>query len=208
MEPFCTLTSRTVVLPSENIDTDQIIPARFLKATTRDGLGSHLFADWRYDRQGNPRSDFVLHRPEAAGAEILVAGGNFGCGSSREHAAWALLDYGIRAVVSTSIADIFTNNALKNGLLPVVVDEPMHRFLLSHPGTMVTIDIESSTLEAGEGGKVIFPIDPFARYCLLRGIDQLDFLLQQEPSIAAFEKSFPGAPHRAIPVFDSELPSR
>src|SRR6516165_4344122 len=168
--------SRTVVLPATNIDTDQIIPARFLTTTTREGLGRHLFTDWRYDAQGTPRGEFVLNRPEARDCSILVAGRNFGCGSSREHAPWALVDYGIRAVVSTEIADIFRSNALKNGLVPIVVDEDTHRWLLSNPGADVTVDVASATLELPTR-RVPFPIDKFSRYCLMNGIDQLGFLL-------------------------------
>src|SRR5205814_10107765 len=146
MEPLKTITSRTVVLPVENVDTDQIIPARFLKATSKAGLGSKAFADWRFDAEGKPKADFVLNRPEAAGAAVLVAGDNFGCGSSREHAPWALYDHGFRAVVSTTIADIFRNNALKNGLLPIVVDRATHQRLLASPGAEVTVSLEAQTL--------------------------------------------------------------
>src|SRR5947209_6592383 len=157
MEPFKTLTSKTVVLPVENVDTDQIIPARFLKATSKAGLGSKAFADWRFDAEGKPKADFVLNRPEAAGAAVLVAGDNFGCGSSREHAPWALVDYGIRAVVSTSIADIFRNNSLKNGLVPVVVDAASHAKLLAAPGASVTISVKDQTVTLPDGAKVTFP---------------------------------------------------
>jgi 3-isopropylmalate/(R)-2-methylmalate dehydratase small subunit len=187
MEPLKTITSRTVVLPGENVDTDQIIPARFLKATSKVGLGSKLFADWRFDAEGKPKADFVLNRPEAAGAAILVAGDNFGCGSSREHAPWALVDYGVRAVVSTSIADIFRNNSLKNGLVPVVIDKASHAKLLAAPGASVTISVEDKTLTLPDGTRASFPIDPFARFCLLNGVDELEFLLSQEADIAAFE---------------------
>ena len=187
MEPFKTLTSKTVVLPVENVDTDQIIPARFLKATSKVGLGSKAFADWRFDAEGKAKADFVLNRPESAGAAILVAGDNFGCGSSREHAPWALVDYGIRAVVSTSIADIFRNNSLKNGLVPVVVDKAIHARLLAAPGVTLTISVEDRTLTLPDGSRASFPIDPFARYCLLNGVDELEFLLSQEAAIAAFE---------------------
>jgi 3-isopropylmalate/(R)-2-methylmalate dehydratase small subunit len=187
MEPLKTITSTTVVLPVENVDTDQIIPARFLKATSKAGLGSKLFADWRFDAEGKAKSDFVLNRPEAAGAAVLVAGDNFGCGSSREHAPWALYDYGFRAVVSTSIADIFRNNSLKNGLLPVVVDKATHAKLLAAPGASVTVSVEEKTLTLPDGTRASFPLDPFARYCLLNGVDELEFLLSQETAIAAFE---------------------
>ncbi len=188
MEPIKTLRSRTVALPISNIDTDQIIPARFLTTTTREGLGQHLFSDWRYDAQGATRADFVLNRPEARGCQILVAGRNLGCGSSREHAPWALLDHGFRAVVSTEIADIFRNNSLKNGLLPVVVDEATSRWLLEHPGAEVMIDLESTTLTLPTGDWVKFPIEAFSRYCLLNGIDELGFLLGRIGEIKAFEQ--------------------
>jgi 3-isopropylmalate/(R)-2-methylmalate dehydratase small subunit len=189
MQPIRTLTSRTVVLPFTNIDTDQIIPARFLTTTTKEGLGRQAFADWRYDASGAPKPDFALNRPEAAGCEILVAGGNFGCGSSREHAPWALLDFGFRAVVSTEIADIFRNNSLKNGLLPIVVDEQTHAWLLAHPGVSVKIDLQASTLTLPDGAAVRFPIEAFARYCLLNGVDELGFLLQQGDAIERYEQA-------------------
>lgn len=188
MDPIKTLRSRTAVLPATNIDTDQIIPARFLTTTTREGLGQNLFADWRYDGQGQPRPDFALNRPETQGCQILVAGRNLGCGSSREHAPWALLDYGFRAVISTEIADIFRNNSLKNGLLPVVVDEGTSQWLIEHPGAEVSIDLESTTLSLPNGAHVQFPIEPFARYCLLNGIDELGFLLGRMDQIKAYEQ--------------------
>jgi 3-isopropylmalate/(R)-2-methylmalate dehydratase small subunit len=177
-----------VVLPGSNIDTDQIIPARFLTTTTRSGLGAHLFADWRYDEHGTPRADFVLNRPESAGCGILVAGRNFGCGSSREHAPWALLDYGFRAVISTEIADIFRSNSLKNGLLPVEVDEPSGQWLLEHPGAEVTIDLDTATLRLPDGKAVAFPIEAFSRYCLLNGVDELGFLMARQREISAYEQ--------------------
>jgi 3-isopropylmalate/(R)-2-methylmalate dehydratase small subunit len=182
------ITSRTVVLPGANIDTDQIIPARFLTTTTRAGLGQHLFNDWRYAADGTPKPDFVLNRPDAAGCTILVAGRNFGCGSSREHAPWALLDHGFRAVISTEIADIFRANSLKNGLLPVVVGEDTGRWLVEHPGVEITIDLAATELHLPHHGSVAFQIDPFARYCLHNGVDELGFLLQQQPAIAAYEQ--------------------
>jgi 3-isopropylmalate/(R)-2-methylmalate dehydratase small subunit len=187
MERMDLITSKTVVLPVENVDTDQIIPARFLKATSKVGLGSKLFADWRFDAEGKPKADFILNRPEAAGATVLVAGDNFGCGSSREHAPWSLTDYGFRAVISTSIADIFRNNSLKNGLIPVVIDPASHAKLLAAPGATVTISVEDKTVTLPDGSKVSFPIDPFARYCLLQGVDELEFLLSQDKEITAFE---------------------
>ncbi|HEY1892465.1 MAG TPA: 3-isopropylmalate dehydratase small subunit [Steroidobacteraceae bacterium] len=188
MDSIKTLRSRTVVLPASDVDTDQIIPARFLTTTTRSGLGAHLFADWRYDGDGAPKPDFVLNRPEAQGCAILVAGNNFGCGSSREHAPWALCDYGFRAVVSTQIADIFRANALKNGLLPIIVDQATHGWLLQHPGADLGIDLESSTLTLPDGRAVPFPLEPFARYCLLNGVDELGFLLGREAQIQAYER--------------------
>jgi len=187
LQPFRRLDSRIAVLARPDIDTDQIIPARYLKGTTRTGLGRWLFAGWRYDEQGHPRTDFALARPEARGAQVLVAGPNFGCGSSREHAPWALLDYGFRAVVSSSIADIFRANALKNGLLPVIVDAATHEVLLASPGMRVSIDLESCSLAFGDA-RVSFSIDPFARRCLLEGVDELGFLLAQDDAIAAYEK--------------------
>ena len=186
MEPIRTLRSRTAVLPVSDIDTDQIIPARFLTTTTREGLGRHLFADWRYGPDGAPRADFALNRPEARGCAILVAGDNFGCGSSREHAPWALADYGFRAVLSTRIADIFRNNSLKNGLLPLILDPDTHRWLLEHPGVEVTIELESCVLRH-PGGETRFALEPFARYCLMNGVDELGFLLGREAGIAAYE---------------------
>ncbi len=189
MEPIRVVRSRTVVLPQANIDTDQIIPARFLKVTDKKGLGAALFCDWRYEKDGSPKPGFVLNRPEAKGAQVLVAGDNFGCGSSREHAPWALVDYGFRAVVSTSIADIFRNNALKNGLLPVVVDAVTHQKLMGSPGTEVTLDLESLTLALPDGTSARFPIDGFSRYCLMNGVDELGFLVSQEQDIATFESS-------------------
>lgn len=188
MEPIKVLRSRTAVLPMSNIDTDQIIPARFLTTTTREGLGQNLFADWRYDAQGAPRAEFALNRPEAQGCQILVAGRNFGCGSSREHAPWALLDYGIRAVISTEIADIFRNNSLKNGLLPVVVDEKTSRWLIENPGAEVSIDLDSTTLLLPGGERVEFPLEAFSRYCLMNGIDELGFLLGRMDEIKAYEQ--------------------
>jgi 3-isopropylmalate/(R)-2-methylmalate dehydratase small subunit len=187
MEPIRTFTSKTVVLPIDNVDTDQIIPARFLKVTSKLGLGKQLFSDWRYDAAGTPRPDFILNRPEATGATVLVAGDNFGCGSSREHAPWALHDFGFRAVVSTSFADIFRNNALKNGLLPVTVDPTVHQRLVATPGAQVTVSLDAQTLTLPDGTQAKFPIDPFARYCLLNGMDELDYLLAQDPAIAAYE---------------------
>jgi 3-isopropylmalate/(R)-2-methylmalate dehydratase small subunit len=184
-----TIRSRTVTLPASNIDTDQIIPARFLTSTSKAGFGKHLFADWRYDAAGNPNPDFALNKPDAIGAHILVAGRNIGCGSSREHAAWALQDFGIQAVISTEFADIFRTNSLKNGLLPLVVDEATHAWLLANPGVEVSIDVESTTLTLPNGTAVKFPLEGFARYCLLNGVDELGYLLSQNDAISHYEQS-------------------
>ncbi|MDH4126661.1 MAG: 3-isopropylmalate dehydratase small subunit [Gammaproteobacteria bacterium] len=188
MQPMSQLRSRTVVLATRDIDTDQIIPARFLTATSRAGFGAQLFYDLRFNKDGSPNVEFALNQPGADGCEVLVAGNNFGCGSSREHAVWALLDYGIRAVISTGIADIFRNNGLKNGLLPIVVDAETHQWLLQHPGTEVAIDVARATLQFAGDRCVEFPIDQFARYCLLEGIDQLGFLRQRLPDIELYER--------------------
>jgi len=190
MAQFTSLTSRVVALPVNDIDTDQIIPARFLKATDKNGMGDNLFADWRYHNDGSPKPDFVLNQPEAAGRQILLAGDNFGCGSSREHAPWALTGFGFRAVISTSFADIFRSNALKNGLLPIIVDESTHQQLLAmvgeQPGVELTIDLATQTLSF-PGGSVSFLIDPFNKTCLLNGVDELGYILSFEKEIAAFE---------------------
>ena len=188
MKPVTTIRSRTAVLPTKDIDTDQIIPASFLTTTSREGLGEHLFNDLRLDADGNPKPGFPLNDPGAKDCAILVGGHNFGCGSSREHAPWALLDFGIRAVISTEIADIFRNNALKNGLVPVVVDSETHDFLLAKPGIEVEIDVQRATLTLPDERSVSFPIDGFARYCLVEGIDQLGYLQQQMDRIKLFEE--------------------
>ncbi len=188
MDPIRIIRARTAVLPVTNIDTDQIIPARFLTTTTREELGRHLFADWRYHPDGSPKPDFVLNRPEASGCQVLVAGRNFGCGSSREHAPWALIDYGFRAVVSTEIADIFRNNSLKNGLLPVMVDDVTSAWLLANPGVEISLDLERTSLSLPDGRSVQFPIEAFARYCLLHGVDELGFLLSQQDRISDYER--------------------
>jgi 3-isopropylmalate/(R)-2-methylmalate dehydratase small subunit len=187
MQPFKQLTSRTVVLRERNIDTDQIIPARFLTTTERKGLGKHAFNDWRFLADGSPNPDFPFNRQEHAGAQILVAGRNFGCGSSREHAPWALLDLGLRAVVSSEIADIFRSNALKNGLLPVVLDDALVDELLAQPGIELRIDIANRTLTLPDGRSFSFPLDAFAQTCLLEGVDQLGYLLNQRTAIQRFE---------------------
>ncbi len=193
MKPFTHLRSRTAVLAHENIDTDRIIPARFLTTTERVGLGRFAFNDWRYQADGTPDPEFALNRPEAKGCEILVAGRNFGCGSSREHAPWALLDYGLRAVLSSEIADIFRNNALKNGLLAVVLSEAEHRYLLDHPGIELAIDLPGGYIELPDGGRFAFEIDGFTRHCLIEGVDQLGFLLKHADAIAAYEAQHPQA---------------
>ena len=194
MQAVRKLESRTVVLPATDVDTDQIIPARFLTTTTREGLGEKLFHDWRFNADGSRNADFVLNQPASEGCTVLVAGRNFGCGSSREHAPWALLDYGLRAVISTEIADIFRSNSLKNGFLPIVIDEDSHAWLLDNPGADVVIDVESSTVTLPTGASVPYPIDDFARYCLLEGIDQLGFLQKHEADIRQFEEQRPWKP--------------
>ncbi|MBK6416569.1 3-isopropylmalate dehydratase small subunit [Thermomonas sp.] len=187
MEPFRHLQSRTLVLRERNIDTDQIIPARFLTTTQREGLGAHAFHDWRQLPDGSPDPGFPFNRAENVGAQILVAGRNFGCGSSREHAPWALLDLGLRAVISSQIADIFRSNALKNGLLPVVLDEAIVEELLAQPGIELAIDIATRTLALPDGRRFGFPLDAFAQACLLEGVDQLGYLLTRHPAIQRFE---------------------
>ncbi len=189
MKPFTRLESRAIALPIDNIDTDQIIPARFLKTISKAGLGDQLFYDWRYDSEGRPKPEFVLNQERARGAEILLAGDNFGCGSSREHAPWALTQFGFRAVVSTSFADIFKQNALKNSLLPVVVPRDIHAALLALEEPTLRIDLAAQKLTLPDGRTVEFPIDPFSKQCLLNGVDELGYILQQEEAIAAFEAS-------------------
>jgi 3-isopropylmalate/(R)-2-methylmalate dehydratase small subunit len=189
MEPIRQFRARTAVLPLTNVDTDQIIPARFLRTTVRAGLGKQLFADWRYAADGTPRPEFVLNQSAAAGCQVLVAGRNFGCGSSREHAPWALLDYGFRAVISTEIADIFRSNSLKNGLLPIVVDEASAAWLLANPGSELLIDLEGNRVVLPGGREVAFQIERFARYCLLNGVDELGYLRSQEAAIARYEQA-------------------
>ena len=187
MEPLQRVRSRTVVITSSNIDTDQIIPARFLTTTHKEGLGAQLFADWRYAPDGTPQPDFVLNRPESRGCRVLVAGRNFGCGSSREHAPWALLDHGFLAVISTEIADIFRSNSLKNGLLPITVDEATAQWLLMHPGAEVDIDLQASLLRLPTGVAVSFPIEAFARHCLLSGLDEFGYLRSKLADIERYE---------------------
>ena len=194
-EPFSRLSAKAALLLVDDVDTDQIIPARFLTTTARAGLGAHLFADWRFDGKGALRGDFALNQREAAGAQILVAGRNFGCGSSREHAPWALLDYGFRIVVAPSFGDIFRGNALKNGLLPIAISESDHRDLVAglrrSPGALLRVDLESQTLESPGGLRCGFPIDPFAKRCLLDGVDQLGFLLAAQDEIEKYELANP-----------------
>lgn len=192
MDPIERFTSRVVLLPIENIDTDQIIPARFLKVTDKAGLGDALFADWRHRADGTPDPDFVLNQPGADTARVLLAGDNFGCGSSREHAPWALVGFGFRAVISTFFADIFQNNALKNGLLPIVVGPDVHAKLQAQlrrdPSAEVSVDLAELALTLPDGDTVSFPVDPFARHCLLHGIDQLGFLLGEDDAIQQYER--------------------
>ena len=188
MKAVTRIHSRTAVLADENIDTDRIIPARFLTATERAGLGKLCFNDWRYLPDGSDNPAFPLNQPQAKGCAILVAGRNFGCGSSREHAPWALLDFGIQAVLCSEIADIFRNNALKNGLLAIVVSEAEHRWLLDHPGTELSIDVEGQYIALPDGGRIPFQLEPFARHCLLNGVDQLGYLLQHDDAIAHYEQ--------------------
>ncbi len=191
MEKFTAFTGRIVALPIENIDTDQIIPARFLKTTSKAGLGDQLFFDWRYDAEGKPKPDFILNTPEGRAAQILLAGDNFGCGSSREHAPWALLQYGFRAVISTSFADIFRGNALKNSLLPIAVPLEAHQALFDalakNPALTVAVDLRQQQLTVPDGSKVHFPVDEFAKHCMLEGIDELGYILQQKAAISAYE---------------------
>jgi 3-isopropylmalate/(R)-2-methylmalate dehydratase small subunit len=191
MKPFTNFESRIVPLPVNNVDTDQIIPARFLKTTSKVGLDKQLFNDWRYDAQGNPIPDFILNQPRAAGAQVLLAGDNFGCGSSREHAPWALTQFGFRAVISTSFADIFKQNSLKNSLLPIVVPADVQAELFAaveaDPAATVKIDLPNQSLTTPGGRVVEFPVDGFSKHCLVEGVDELGYILQHEPEIAAYE---------------------
>ena len=199
MEPFTTLTSRIVPLPNNDIDTDIIIPARYLKVTDKSGMDQYLFRDWRFEADGTPKPEFILNQPRAQGCRILLTGRNFGSGSSREHAPWALVAWGFRAVISVSFADIFRGNSLKNGLLPVVVPADVHAELFkladANPALEVTIDLASQTLALPGGRTVEFPIDNFSKQCLLAGVDQLGYLLKQEPRIRAYESSHPAPVH-------------
>jgi 3-isopropylmalate/(R)-2-methylmalate dehydratase small subunit len=193
MDKFTPFESRLVLFPVDNIDTDQIIPARFLKTISKEGLGDQLFYDWRYDADGKPKPDFILNQPDAKKAQILLAGDNFGCGSSREHAPWALLQYGFRAVISTSFADIFKSNSLKNGLLPIVVPRDVHAWLFAHPDSTVKVDLATQSLTLPDGRTVEFPVDSFSKHCLVEGVDELGYLLHQENAIAAFEQQRVGS---------------
>ena len=195
MEKFIQFTSRLAPLPIDNVDTDQIIPARFLKTTSKAGLADNLFCDWRYNADGTPNSDFLLNQPQGKDAQVLLAGDNFGCGSSREHAPWALTQYGFRAVISTSFADIFRGNSLKNSLLPIAVSPDAHAKLFqagsADPKAAVSVDLETQTLTLPDGTAVQFPIDEFAKYCMLNGVDELGYILEQEGAIAAYEAQRP-----------------
>ncbi len=188
MRPVKRIQGRTVVLPARDIDTDQIIPARFLTTTSKEGLGEKAFFDLRYNKDGSSKSDFILNQPAAQGCSILIGGNNFGCGSSREHAPWALLDYGFDAVISTEIADIFRNNSLKNGLLAIVVEAETYAWLLDNPGVELTIDVEAETITLPDGTTIDFALDSFSRHCLTEGVDQLGFLQQKLTSIEKFEE--------------------
>jgi 3-isopropylmalate/(R)-2-methylmalate dehydratase small subunit len=195
MEKFVQFTSRLAPLPIDNIDTDQVIPARFLKTISKIGLGDQLFCDWRYDAEGKPNPDFILNTPQGKAAQVLLAGDNFGCGSSREHAPWALTQYGFRAVISTSFADIFRGNSLKNSLLPIMVSRDAHNRLFEavakDPAATVAVNLIDQMLTLPDGSRVTFPIDEFAKYCMVNGVDELGYILQQEPAIAVYEAQRP-----------------
>jgi 3-isopropylmalate/(R)-2-methylmalate dehydratase small subunit len=193
MSKFASISSKIVPLNAENVDTDQIIPARFLKVTDKLGLGEQLFCDWRYNADGSPKADFVLNKSEMKGRQVLLAGDNFGCGSSREHAPWALTGFGFRAVISTSFADIFRNNSLKNGLLPIIVDKDTHAQLFSlveeDPNCTLSVDLASQTLTLPDGRAVGFPIDSFSKTCLLNGVDEIGYVLGMREQIETYEKA-------------------
>jgi 3-isopropylmalate/(R)-2-methylmalate dehydratase small subunit len=204
MEKIQAFTGKVVALPINDIDTDQIIPARYLKVTDKAGLGEACFSDWRYNADGSPKPEFVLNKPEHAGAQIFVGGHNFGCGSSREHAPWALMGAGFKAIISTYFADIFQNNALKNGLLPIVVDDETHKQLISlaeeDPNTQIGVDLEAQQIILPDGRKVSFPVDAFSKYCLLQGVDQMGFLLNLDPDIVKYEAEYPQRVNTLEPV--------
>jgi 3-isopropylmalate/(R)-2-methylmalate dehydratase small subunit len=195
MKPFTNFESRVIAFPINNIDTDQIIPARFLKTTSKLGLDKQLFYDWRYDAQGHPKPDFILNQPGIQGAQVLLAGDNFGCGSSREHAPWALTQFGFRAVLSTSFADIFRQNSLKNSLLPIVLPAEVHAALFAavtaDPNATVKIDLAKQTLTTPDGRAVEFPVDGFSKHCLIEGVDELGYILHQDTAIADYEAQHP-----------------
>lgn len=189
MDKVSRVSSKTLLLPQKDIDTDQIIPARYLTTTDKAGLGDAIFAEWRYDKNGGPVADFPLNKPGAKDCQVLVAGNNFGCGSSREHAPWGLVDFGFQAVISTQIADIFRNNSLKNGLVPVIVNQDIHDWLMANPGAEVVVDVAARTLTLPDGRGVEFPLDGFSRHCLLEGIDQLGYLISRADEITRFEEN-------------------
>ena len=193
MIKFLPFESRVVPMPVDNIDTDQIIPARFLKTISKEGLGDQLFNDWRYDAEGKPKPDFILNQPESKRAQILLAGDNFGCGSSREHAPWALTQYGFRAVISTSFADIFKQNSLKNSLLPIVVPHDVHAELFRNPDQIVKVDLAAQTITLANARAVEFPVDEFSKHCLIEGVDELGYILKQTPAIARYEAQRTGS---------------
>ncbi|GAB4425476.1 MAG: 3-isopropylmalate dehydratase small subunit [Anaerolineae bacterium] len=204
MEKFTTLAATMVAIPTENVDTDQIIPARFLKVTDKNGLGDNLFFDWRYNADGSPKPEFILNTDQGKKAKILVAGDNFGCGSSREHAPWAIMGYGFRAVISTSFADIFRNNSLKLGLVPVVVDKETHYQLMSlveeEPDTEIAIDLAEQTVQLPDGRKVNFHIDNFSKTCILNGVDQLGYLQSHAAAVEKYEAAFPDRVNTLAPA--------
>jgi 3-isopropylmalate/(R)-2-methylmalate dehydratase small subunit len=191
MEKFVPFSSRAVVMAVDNIDTDQVIPARFLKKTDKTGWGDLLFYDWRYEADGSPKPGFVLNQDWAKSTKLLLAGDNFGCGSSREHAPWSLTQYGFRAIISTSFADIFKSNALKNSLLPIVITPEVHKKLFAlveaDPAAEFAVDLAAQTLTLPDGEQVTFPVDSFAKQCMLEGVDQLGFILKHEEAIRAYE---------------------
>ena len=202
MDPIKTFTGTMIALPINDIDTDQIIPARYLKVTDKNGLGAACFSDWRYEADGTPKPEFPLNQPQYKGAAVLVGGHNFGCGSSREHAPWALIGAGFQAVISTYFADIFRNNALKNGLLPIVVDEATHQQLISlaqeDPTAAVTVDLAAQSVTLPDGRTVPFPIDGFSKYCLLNGVDQLGYLLGMHHEAETYEANHPARVNTAL----------